>query len=77
MSFFPDNVMKDLMEARTTNREEVPLEQQIALNEIVRVCEKVVITFPTPLHESFHGDPSHHEVKLDFKTGRCIYIKEG
>lgn len=163
MSFFPDDVMKELIEARTTNREEViryyltvlppkgvksildvgcgitapysgilkarcekytgfdirhgekvdmvgdicdmpfrdkeyewgwctetiehidPIQQQIALSEIVRVCENVVITFPTPLHESFYGDPSHHEVKLNFdgwinkstKTGRCIYIKEG
>jgi hypothetical protein len=64
------------------------IDQLKFIKEVSRICENVVITFPTPLHQSFHDDPGHIEVIIDFnnlndkfividkttKTGRCIFI---
>ncbi len=69
--------------------EHIPQDKQvIVVNEIIRICRNVVFTFPTPKHESFHDDPGHNEVIVDFnkfnnkfnivdkttKTGRAIFV---
>ena len=51
-----------------------------AATEIMRVCNHCVFTYPTPKHETFHADPGHTEVLLDwnelFKDTHNIVIKE-
>jgi len=67
--------------------EHVEKEKQYAfVNEVMRICENAVFTYPTPLHPSFLLDEGHHEVVVDFgglgynvidkstTTGRNIYI---
>lgn len=62
--------------------------QEQALIEMLRICENLVLCYPTPQHKSFIGDSGHHEVKINItnfadkfyiedkstKTGRSIFI---
>lgn len=65
-----------------------PLKQAF-LDEALRVCQHLVVTFPRPWHPSFADDPGHSEVTLNMvqlyshawdiedkstKTGRAIFI---
>jgi hypothetical protein len=51
-----------------------------ASEEIMRVCRNCVFTYPTPKHSSFHSDPGHTEVfinwKEKFKETHNVVIKE-
>lgn len=38
-----------------------------AAKEIMRVCKNCVFTYPTPKHSSFHADPGHTEVFINWK----------
>ena len=43
------------------------------LDEIFRVCRNVVICFPTPSHPTFHGDPGHKTVIVDWRKYTSQY----
>ena len=45
-----------------------PDKKKIFVDEVIRICENIVFTFPTPkLKEVFYDDPGHTEVKIDFE----------
>lgn len=59
--------------------------QKIALDEWLRVCKNLIITFPKPeFHSedkgikvgSFFDDPGHHEVVVDFSGYKDRYVIE-
>jgi hypothetical protein len=63
-------------------------DQEMAMSEMIRICENLIIAFPTPEHENFSDDPSHQKVEIDFlkykndfniedhttKSGRAIFV---
>ena len=63
-------------------------DQERAMSETIRICENLIIAFPTPEHENFSDDPSHQKVEIDFmkykdkfniedhttKSGRAIFV---
>ena len=41
-------------------------QQQTFVAEALRICKNVVFTYPDPTHESFHDDPGHIEVEVNW-----------
>ena len=54
--------------------EHIPQDQQWKFFSIIlNFCENLIITFPTPKHETFYLDPGHNEVVLTVEKIKAKY----